>query len=289
MTLDSDTVRMGYRLILDRTPGDAEIKAGQEGFGSLQAMRQAFFKSREFKRKYARICEAMDENRAPTLVQLEIPGTGAGALRDQLLAQNALQPSMPVSDDISDTLRQLPHAEQRGLRFIYGDLVYGAGDALENPHHYITLIADPGVRLHSLWHPYRTDGSFGSFLEAGLEDTALRLEIDNGQIRRLAGNLAAEGIGQEKGLLQSALHRALGPDMFVGFADAPQSLLDVLGDNGLFDGAAPPHVAPVLALSQYDSDLGTLTPPQQQLFESYTAWDTYLFTVCRQFFLPNAQ
>ncbi len=288
MTLDPDTIRLGYRLILDRAPGAAEVEAGQTAFQSLQAMRQAFLKSREFRRKFTRIADTADAAQTPALVQLITPGsTVAHPLRDQLLTLGGLQPALELDDTGHETLRQLPPGEQRALRYVQGDLSYGAGAGLEGPHRYLVTLADPGPRLHALWRLWGAERSFGAFLETALDDLALRLEVDNGQVRRLSGYRGSDGIGEERSLLQHALHNALGPEMIIGFDDVPDALVSALNNSALFEGEALPRIAPVAPPPDYAQDLSALSAGQKQLFDGYTVWDSYCYSVCRQLLLSN--
>ena len=285
--LDPDTIRLGYQLILDRAPSPAEVSAGQAAFADTSALRQAFLKSREFHRKFSLISQAAEDARIPALVQLMIPGTGGDALRDQLLAHPGLQQAFELDDPRAEALRQMPPGDQRALRYVYGDLSYGVGAGLEGPHFYVTLLGDPGPRLHRLWQLWGADSGFGAFLETALDDPALRAEIDNGQIRRLAGNRSGSGLGQERDLLQTAWHVGLGPDLFLGFDTAPGALIGTLQDNGLFAGHAPPRLNPLTAHPDYAEDCARLSPDHRTLFDGYTAWDGYCYSVCRQLLLPD--
>ncbi|QFT83280.1 hypothetical protein FIU89_21845 (plasmid) [Roseovarius sp. THAF27] len=286
MTLDADTIRLGYQLILARHPSDAEIESGQKTFETLPAMRQAFLKSREFRRKYDRLAAEFAQAQHPTLVHLRIPAAEPEGLHDTLLAEEFLDPALSARPDTLEDLRQMTSAEQRALRYLHGDLDYGAGEALEGPHYYLTTLAEPGPRLHALWRAWGDGAGFGAFLQAGLDDIALRPEIDNGQIRRLAGDRSVESIGEEAALLRRALHNALGPRIFLGIAEAPQAVLAHLAENGLFAPGLP-SVAPVTPHPDYTTDLAGLSPEERHLFDAFTAWDGYAYDICRQLPAPT--
>lgn len=281
MTLDADTIRLGYQLILARHPSDAEVEIGQKVFETLPTMRQAFLMSREFRRKYDRLATEFAQARHPTLVHLRIPAADPVGLHDALLAEEFLNPALSARPDTLDTLRQMTADEQRALRYLHGDLDYGAGQALEGPHCYLATLADPGPRLHALWRAWGDGACFGAFLQAGLDDIALRPEIDNGQIRRLAGDRSVESVGEEAALLRRALHHALGSQIFLGIAEAPDAVLARLAENGLFVQGLPP-VSPVTPHPDYPADLAGLSPENRHLFDVFTAWDGYAYEICRQ-------
>ena len=129
--------------------------------------------------------------------------------------------------------------------------------------------------------------SFGAFLENSVGSELHRLELDNGQMRRLAGETTTAGFGQEQTLLARALHTALAPDMIFGFAEQTPALLDRLSkERPDLAPASSPSVPDTTESKDYEKALAKLTKDQRQIHEAFTAWDRYIYDVCSAVLFP---
>lgn len=299
MGLSKTEAEQAYRSIFDRVPTQEEIENAIAHYPDLQTLRAAFLNSDEFERKYARMKEQQAAQQPPTLIHLHIPKTAGTTLAEALAAQPDLQPNMVVHDVTLDDLRALPRGRRRALRYIRGHLSLGAEEALGTPHRFLCLIRRPGPRIFSFYqfikrtrtHPTHAllnerNMSFGDYLEFSVDQVPHRLEIDNGQIRRLAGRFDPQGFGQEQALLRAAIRTALSPDMVFGFVEHFDMFARTLFAEGLLSDPDLKAVNVSPNSDQYQSAVDSLTERQAGIFDSYTAWDTYFYDVCEALMMP---
>lgn len=284
MALSPDEVRFAYRLLLDRVPSEADCTAMMAQHDSLRTLRQAMLNAPEFRLRYHEMQARLQAGAEPVTVFLHTPFSGAQGLVDLLAGQAGLQPWTTVGDVTE--FRALPPPRQKALRFIEGPLPHGAAATLDRPVRYVGLLRRPEARIYDYWqHRMRAEAlpepgmGFGDFLEAGLEDAALRQFLDNGQTRQFAGSEAVPEPGEERAVLRQALSAALGPDTLCGTAERLHKFARLLIIHGLLDDRI---------------DLSALTPPaplpgdvpdalsdrQSEILTGYCAWDTYLYDVC---------
>jgi hypothetical protein len=295
MPLNPAEAETAYRLILERTPSPEEIANAVNQHDKLGALRHMLLNSEEFYRKFDTIREGFLKRINPVLVHLHIPEAVDPMLFSQLAAAQDLQPATPADPDSFSALCAKPRHERLKLHYIYGDLTAGAGDALNLPFMHLCTIARPGPRLYRLYRAAcdaqgASKMSFGTYLEYSLDSLVHRLELDNGQVRRLAGPPDASEFGREKELLARAFHHAFSPDMIFGFFEDTAALARRLGDEGLMT-SQPPDTAPTTdektsedgstADHEFTRALDALGKDARIIFDAYTAWDTYFYDVCR--------
>ncbi|MCR8550878.1 hypothetical protein M4578_23885 [Salipiger sp. P9] len=299
--LTKDEIVQAYRLLLARVPSDAELARMQERKHSYNSLRQSILSSEEFARKYERMQKTAAERQTPTLIHLHIPKTAGTSLARALKDEPLLLPARLVNDASLEELRALPRVQRQQLRYIHGHLSMGAGEALGTPYRYLSVIRRPGPRIFSFYqyicrtkthptHELLTERgmSFGEYLDYSTTEMPHRLELDNGQIRRLSGSFTHKGLGQERQILKTALYNALAPNMIFGFVEHFGALLGSLVAEGYLSSADIPkrNVSPNSDL--YDSAIAALTPGQKDIFDRYIAWDTYFYDVCEALLLPQA-
>lgn len=300
MPLTPKDVDTAYRLILGRVPSEAEAAQALANNDSLQTLRSAFLGSDEFRRKYEAMQRARETEQPPTLVHLYIPETGGSALTQALTLQPALQPNRQAHDGESlNKLRALPRPERRKLRYVHGHLGMGAGETLEVPYRYICLIRRPGPRLFSFYryivrtktHPAHEtvrEMDFGQYLEFSVNARAHRVEMDNGQIRRLTGQADVASLGHEFPLLRQAVYNALSPQMIFGFVEHIDAFLGQLVAEGHLDSPDIGRLNIASGDDDHEAAITALTADQREIFNSYTAWDTYLYDVLETLLLGDA-
>lgn len=299
-TLPETEISQAYRLLLDRAPSTEEVASMGRQHTELQSLRTALLGSDEFAKKYAKLREQSEARRRPALVHLHVPKTAGTTLARALAKEPELQPELVIHDDTLADLRKMPRHRRLGLRYVHGHLSMGAGEALGAPYRYLCVIRRPGPRIFSFYqfirrsrkHPAHElltekDMSFGDYLEYSVETMAHRLELDNGQIRRLAGEFRRPSLGQETRLLKTALHHALSPTMLFGFVEHLDSLLQTLADEGYLSGTGIEALNTSPNSDLYDSSVDALSPDQKRIFDSYTAWDSYFYDVSRALLLPE--
>ena len=295
-------VRLGYRLMLNRVPLPAEVAQMLQHASTLPDLRLAFLNSDEFDQKYMRIKAERAARRAPVLVHLHIPKTAGTTLAEAFAREPKLQPRAVIHDQTLHELREMPAGKRRALRYVRGHLNMGAGEALGVPYRYLSTIRRPGPRIHSFYrfilrnrahpsHQVLTDAqmSFGDYLDYSQNEVSHRIEIDNGQIRRLAGQLGDRRFGREQSYLPLALHHVLNPATIFGYVEHFDALLRRLVAEGYLSSPEIPaaNVAPEGEGIGYEAAVAALNEGQRALFEAYTVWDNYFYDLCLTLLPPE--
>ncbi len=295
MTLTHDDIKMAYRAILGRLPSDAEIIDTSNRHADLPSVRSTFLNSAEFKNAFEKAQKIQLRDRPPTLIHLHIPKTAGTTIAEALSNSEHLKPNLIIHDADIGMLRSLPQSQRRALRYIRGHLSHGVGETLGFPYRYLCLIRRPGPRIFSFYqfirrtrtHPaFQTLNAkpmnFGDYLEFSQENIPHRMELDNGQIRRIAGAFDHNSIGREQQILKEAMQKALDPLLLFGFVEKIDTFLARLVEEGYLPTTdiRPHNVSPTS--EEYQTSLDSLTQHQRNIFDNYTAWDTYFYEVCLQ-------
>ncbi|KIT15149.1 hypothetical protein [Jannaschia aquimarina] len=290
MSISPEAIRRSFDAILGRAPTPQELA---EGYPTIPALRQALFNSEEFGKRYEAMRAQEVGDRDPVLIHLHIPRTGGSSLTAALLAQESTDPSLMLRQaDLEDFARK-PRAEKLGFRYIHGRLNMGAGPRLDVPYRYLCAIRRPGPRIHSVWafikrtpdHPdhetlAKRNMSFGAFLEYSVTAPRLRLEVDNGQIRRLSGETNRAGLGHERELLIHAIHGATDPEMIIGTTERLDALASRLVEEGYLADAELPRLEGAPTALNFEKAVSDLSDRQREILAAYTGWDDYLFDIC---------
>lgn len=303
MPLTPTDTQNAYQMILGREASEEEIAHATKHHETLLELRRTFLNSEEFARKYKQMRDQSLSQSHPVLVHLHVPKTAGTSLAHALADIPQLQPNRVVHDGASlDEFCKLPRAERQKLRYIRGHLSMGAGDALGLHYRYLCLLRKPGPRMFSFYqfikrtttHPSHQaleqgNMSFGDYLEFSLSNPNHRVELDNGQVRRLSGEFSHKSLGQESRLLRLALSKILEPTVILGLVEHMDALISNLVAEGYLTShdLKKENVSPNSEL--YDESVAALTPDQRALFENYTAYDTYFYETCRNLLsLPEA-
>ncbi|MCJ7874835.1 hypothetical protein [Phaeobacter sp. J2-8] len=290
MALTPAEVESAYRVILERIPSPDEITNASNRHDKLATLRQTLLNSEEFYRKFDKIRSDFNARLKPVLVHICIPEAVDPGLFEVLATATDLQPATVVDDESFAALCAKPRPERLKLRYVYGDLAGDVGPSLGVPYLRLCTIRRPGDRLYRLYQQAcRSENdnktSFGTYLKYSLESEAHRLELDNGQIRRLAGQRTLDSLGQEQEVLTCALHTALAPDMIFGFAENSAALLDRLAKKDLDLAPGSMSQAPDVS-KDYKAAVAKLDKNERAIFDTYTAWDNYLYDVCEALLSP---
>lgn len=299
MSLTETEVKLAYQLLLNRIPTGPEVENMIQNHDSLLSLRTAFMNSDEFDKKYLLHTQKATSG-APTLLHLHIPCTAGTTLSEALLENPKMQPSRVCHDLDLEPIRNLARPKRRELRYLRGHLAMGIGDVLRTPYINVCLIRKPGPRLFSVYQAIRRTQdhpahktlieksmSFGDYLEYSVNEVPHRIELDNGQVRRLSGHFTEESIGHEQLLLQLALTHSLSPQNLIGFVEHFDHFANRLVEEGFLPEANLEkfNVSPEAGL--YDETIAKLTKSQREIFDSYIAWDQYLYTVCETLMAPK--
>lgn len=290
MPLTPAQIETAYRMILERTPSPAEINHVAQQHDKMNPLRHMLFNSEEFHRRFNQIHDTFTQKLQPIVVHLHIPEAVNADLFAALRATPLLNPATATDAEEFEALCNQPRPERLKLRLVYGDLTPAAGAKLGLPHVHLCTIAQPGPRLFRMYQAAsaaqeETKMDFGTYLANSVDSLPHRIELDNGQIRRLADDRTANGLGRENALLTAALHAATAPDMIFGLYEQTDTLLErLIHEERLSPRDLPPREETTRGPRQtdqtYETALRGLGKDQRIIFDAYTAWDTYLYDVC---------
>lgn len=293
MALSEDYVRHCYRFILGRDPSPDEVAHWIASGVAEEELRQGFISSPEFKARYREVkgSPGWEPNRGQVAINIRIPKT-AGTSLTYIMAISYEGTAMIVGDDADPMkLRQLNISQRRRVTFVAGHLNYGVGDLFPQRVVYLTTLREPRERVYSFYryirrrddHPLHglvnsRCATFGDFLELAAEHGILRSEVDNGQVRRLAGDVTAAGFDDTPTLYQWAMHHLFAPDMLFGISEKFGDFVQLLVERGIIPKAGeanentPPGNEPRLAEA-----LAGASDEQLRLFDEFTRWDSSLY------------
>lgn len=303
-----EEIRLAYKLFLGRWPSEAELdRMDQRGHG-YDRLSRTFLNSPEFLKRNGWVpanaaTSTTTPEKAKTLIHLHVPKS-AGSTLTAILAPNFPHRShMTVGDNTIQQLSNLQLQRRSELRFIFGHLSHGVARYLPQDCAYITVLREPGNRLLSYFryvqritdHPLhgpvsQRNMSFGDFLEYAINNPVVRLEADNGQVRRLAGQGRQESsLGQEAALLRTALHNILGEDVIYGFTEHFDDFLARLKARKIIPGVKDTRLNTAPDKTDIGPELARLSPAQKQIFEDFTVWDNRFYDICKSvyFTLPT--
>lgn len=310
-------IALVFELLLDRRPPDARIKTLAARNITLPQLRRMLMKSKEFRQKMASYTEAPAaavpvpaqdkadrsgriDRKQTTVVHLHIPKSAGTSLNIQLMAHYPEEARIDArAGSPHQQISALPPAERAKIGLVAGHCVHGLHRILPRKVLYLAVLRRPGPRLLSFYrfiqrmpaHPQHQlvlskAPDFGRFLELSQTHSELQFEMDNGQVRRIAGAQPGLDIAQ---LYEVACRHLTAPDMIHGVVEHLDPFLQRLLDRGVLNkvrdvranvdpgnspasqGAAP------AGESSFDRAYAALTPPQKDLLARCTQWDDRLY------------
>jgi hypothetical protein len=287
MPLTPAEIEVSYRLALERTPSPQEVTNIINQHSTLEPVRQILLNSEEFYSKFNKMRASFEDRQIPILVHIDSPETRPERLAQYLDDAVELEPGHEVDPAGFEAICAMPRPERLKIRYIRGNLGINAGEALNLPWRRLCVLRQPGQRIFQLYCTAKEDTpndaddmSFGTYLEYSLQSVTHRTELDNGQVRRLAGRTTPDWLGQESLLLRHALHAAMDPNTILGFFEQPDLLIQTLNEHGGVKRTAPESSSISSTIKGYDNALNKLSVEHRLIFNGYTAWDNYLYDVC---------
>lgn len=297
MKISVELLTTAYALFLGRSPSLKEIATLQETHSTLADVRRTFLYSKEFRLRYRELMQDVSPQAGRKLVHLHIPKT-AGSSLNQLLAKS-FRPNERLetnAEKVRRLLAEKPDAIEP-FRLIHGHLNYGLHESIAAKTTYLCLLRKPIPRLLSFYsfimrrpsHPYHTrltsrNVTFGGFLRLAVDDPTLRGEIDNGQIRRLAGPILAGPFGREAETFEAAKAHLFGGNVLFGLTEHFSFYVQRLVAEGVLVSSeiATDNVNP--APMRAAQSLEALNDEEQFLLRAFTYWDDQLYHLAHQRF-----
>lgn len=303
MEVTEDIIRIAYRLFLNRNASPEEATSMAANQATLADVRNVFLNSREFGLKF-------DANR-PTVrtkpfqnhavIHLHVPKTAGSSLTRILAPHYAHGTQFSVSDGNLKKLTGASKQERQAISFMFGHLSHGVAQQLPQDHLYVCVLRRPGPRLLSYYnYLYRTkdhpsydsvrgqDMSFGTFLEWAVDMENGHLgEVDNGQVRRLAG-LKARGSGASVAeILPQALSNILAPDMMYGLTEHFDDFVGRLYACGVIPNKVTIRENAAPNTASLDNILADLTAGQKEIYDTFIYWDDILYNTSEQLYFSD--
>lgn len=294
MSVTKEQVELGYQFLLGRRPSTAEIERMMRNQGSIEGMRRTFLSSPEFVSAIRQhtATESVPV-RARTIIHLHVPKTAGTTLSLLLAKARQTDQYLSINDQDRHQLRQMPGCRRRDLKFVFGHLSHGVAREFAQPCHYVSVLRRPGPRIlsffryvqrtdhHPLNDPVTRHGMrFGDFLQFTFDRPQFRTEVDNGQIRRLAGKMQATDLGKEPDLLRRALQNITAPDFTYGLSENFEAFQKRLVQQGLLSSVSEARKNAAPAPGNIDAELEKLSSAQRRIYERYTAWDGCFYDIC---------
>lgn len=301
--LRDDQISLAYELLLNRKASAAEIENFLSKKHDLQSMRDVFLNSTEFSKIYAERQHELEVRRAglkampkPAIVHLHIPKSAGTSLTAALAPNFSIDKRLSLEPPQIPELAAKPAGERMKIGFVFGHLQHGVGEVFPQGCIYVSALRKPGPRILSYLgylrrrsdHPLHktvTKGnmSFGDFLEFCNTDVGQRMEVDSGQIRRLAGMMAPKSIGHEQAVFQQALSHAFAPNMIFGLTEHFELLLQDLVERKLIDQGKSIIANAAPEKANFEAAYDELQPNQRELLDRFTYWDQKFYDICETY------
>lgn len=292
--LTAAEITLAHEMILGRSASAAEIERMSRIGHKAQSLAHVFLHSAEFSKRFGALQKARSAQLVPAIVHLHIPKSAGTSLTSILASNFPHGTKYALNEPEMATFEQLSEPAKKQLRLIFGHLQHGVGAQLPQGCIYVCALREPSDRLLSYYrymkrrtdHPmYRmmnhSNMSFGEFLEFCGSHPEHRCEADNGQMRRLAGQMHPSGLGHEHALFKAALNNVFAPNMIFGLTEHFDLLLEDLAARKLItaakavvENAAPETASFAEAKSQ-------LTERQREWLNIFTKWDDELYRICK--------
>nr|WP_272492157.1 sulfotransferase family 2 domain-containing protein [Octadecabacter algicola] len=237
-----------------------------------------------------------------TLIHLHIPKTAGTSLTAILAGGFPDGTHQPIYSEYFDKPDQQVREELHDKQFMFGHVQHGVARQLEQDHLYICTLRSPGPRLLSYYnYVRRTEShychkavagqnmSFGTFLKwASKRGNPFKFEVDNGQVRLLAGQNRQNREKIDTDILHTAVSNLLSQDMIYGLTEYFDDFVRVLVEKGIVavDINIQRNVSPNSA--NFEDELKNLTRSQKKIYDAFTYWDEIMYDLAKKsYFLAH--
>ncbi|MEO5615003.1 MAG: sulfotransferase family 2 domain-containing protein [Cypionkella sp.] len=292
--LTAAEITLAHEMILGRGASTAETERLLHLGHKAQSLAHVFLHSAEFSMRFGAMQKARSAELVPAIVHLHIPKSAGTSLTSVLASNFPHGTKFALNEREMAAFENLSEPAKKQLRLVFGHLQHGVGAQLPQGCIYVCALREPGDRLLSFYrymkrrtdHPmYRmlnqSDMSFGEFLEFCGTHPEHRCEADNGQMRRLAGQMHQSAIGHEHQLFKTALNNVFAPNMIFGLTEHFDLLLEDLASRKLITTAKTvvENAAPETA--NFAEAKSHLTERQFEWLNIFTKWDNELYHICK--------
>lgn len=287
MPIETDDIVVAYRLFLGREASQAEIRSMLLNIKDMAELRRVFFESPEFQTQLGLNRRNAGQN-PEAVIHIHVPKTAGTSLNEILRRNYASDAVMQIAIHEMGRILSLPPEDRRRVKVLMGHLQFGVARHLPQNSVYVAVLRDPGQRIFSFYrfilrnnnHPLHREFhegklSFGGFLRRALDDQAIRLEIDNGQTRRLAGQMLVPDVDY-RAMFATAMRNIALPEMIIGTTERFEALLYTLWTRGLIADADNRFENVGGEADSFAAAVDDLDTEERGLMESYCYWDRLL-------------
>lgn len=289
MTLPNEDVAAAFRWILGReVESDATVQ-GHKSLGSPERLRAALLRSMEFADSFER--GRFDQPTAnPVVIHLHIPKAAGTSLNSALGAAFKDRKRFAYTDANAAQLAVWKPEDRHALDLVFGHLDYGIHRLLRENYLYVFILRRPIERLMSLYayierredHPLNrlvAGKSFGDFLRLAETNRDLRSDIDNNQVRMIAGT--PRGTRMDASTFAAACRHAVHPRTLFGLTERMADTMSLLRSRGVVTETALNREN--AAVDPRDEP-PTLSDDERGLLARFTEWDERLYAFCAAYF-----
>ncbi len=223
----------------------------------------------------------------PTVIHIHIPksaGTTINALLGDAIKGEHFAYSLPGN---AEALRAMSQAARDRIDFLFGHFPYGLHTLFTRPVQYVASVREPAQRTFSFYrfvlsqedHPLHNvlnecTHNFASFLRLAADNPNVRGEIDNIQVRMLAGKMPLREEYDDVAYL--ALSNIRAGNFFVCDIDRLNELLAFLEQRmGLRFGGVP-RLNASREGDSFTEEMERLEPAERGILDHFGKWDTVI-------------
>ncbi|SDY48388.1 Sulfotransferase family protein [Jannaschia faecimaris] len=294
--LSEQDLVLSYQMFLGRNPSTSEVARMLSRGASLNRLRRVFLSSPEFRNGYDKLRVAPREEQEAVLIHMHIPKT-AGSSFNRILSDNYEGRFRYAFRNMRELL-EMPAPQRAKIDLIFGHTTYGVHDLLRREHLYLFVLRDPKARLYSFYkyirkaadHPLHRrvneeNLSFGAFLDASTQTDGKGWDVDNAQMKRIAGVLPHEvkTTRDFPEIFRSACRHCFSQQTEFGLVDEFPAYLMRLKGRGILKAAQETRLNITNSSSTLDEALDGLSPNQHAILVQYTDWDQRLYDICADY------
>lgn len=231
----------------------------------------------------------------PILIHIHIPRAGGTTINAAVGQAFRSKNHFPLKPDEAEAFYRLSQPERDSIDFLFGHMPYGFHRHFTRKANYLACVREPRQRIFSVYQFIRSTRShplhgeittscedFSSFLILAGRDARVQDEIDNIQVRLVAGktdlcpayheflSLALENVTRDNFFTTDLEHL---PELF--------SQLETIYDTAF---EATPRLNSSSYSTTFEFEFAALSPAARDNLEKFTKWDVHLYN-----YITNAQ
>lgn len=228
----------------------------------------------------------------PVVLHLHIPKTAGSSLNRALIEQFRRRKVYDFHVERRQQFEDLPPEQRRQFDLVIGHMPYGLHRFLRTEYRYLFVLRNPAERIYSLYryisrredHPLFSEVGkgrmkFGDFLDYSQTRRDLRDDLDNAQMRQVAGDDAANVVSMRE-CLRLACEHAFHQNTRFGLVERYREFLASLAHEGLVDPRSHFEENTQKNSRNLGDEIGDLTLAQRDMLDAYCEWDRRFYAIC---------